>query len=144
MDKLVLFNNNIRNKLLNKRSGESKFGQHVKLLTNISNIYEQLKNLDVEFVIIGLPEDVGVYANYGKPGTSAAYEATIKILLNIQSNRFTNARKTLILGHLNFEEEVEKVNQLDSTKKKDIFLNLYHFFSGFFFVDLKISEFSGF
>jgi len=120
MDKLVLFNTEQLKSLLNKRPNESKFGEHVVMLHTVSNIYEQLKNLDVEFVIIGLPEDVGVYANYGKSGTSAAYDATIKILLNIQSNRFTNARKTLILGHLNFEEEVEKVNQLDSTKKKDI------------------------
>lgn len=120
MDKLVLFNTEQLKSLLNKRPNESKFGEHVAVLPAVSNIYEQLINLDVEFVIIGLPEDVGVYANYGKPGTSAAYEATIKILLNIQSNRFTNARKTLILGHLNFEGEIEKLSQLDSTKKKDI------------------------
>ena len=66
MDKLVLFNNTIRNRLLNKRSGESKFGQHVQILTNISNIYEQLKTLDVCYVILGLPEDVGVLLTMGK------------------------------------------------------------------------------
>ena len=82
MDKLVLFNTEQLKSLLNKRPNESKFGEHVTVLPTVSNIYEQLKNLDVEFVIIGLPEDVGVYANYGKPGTSTAYKATIKILLN--------------------------------------------------------------
>jgi formiminoglutamase len=66
MDKLVLFNNTTLNNLLNKRVGESKFGEHVQVLTDISNIYEQLKNLDVTYVIIGLPEDVGVFANHGK------------------------------------------------------------------------------
>ena len=50
MDKLVLFNNS-KNKLLNKRTGESKFGEHVKILTNITNIYEQLINLDVTHVV---------------------------------------------------------------------------------------------
>lgn len=120
MDKLVLFNNTIRNKLLNKRPGESKFGEHVKMLTTISSIYEQLKNLDVTHVIIGVPEDVGVFANYGKPGTSKAWEATLKVLLNIQSNSFTKANQVLILGHLDFSAEVSQLSKLNQNKKNDI------------------------
>lgn len=120
MDKLVLFNNTTLNKLLNKRKGESKFGEHIQILTTISNIYEQLINLDVTHVIIGLPEDVGVYANYGKTGTSKAWGATLKVLLNIQSNEFIKANKILILGHLDFTEELIKVSELDSSKKKSI------------------------
>lgn len=120
MNKLVLFNNITQNKLLNKRSGESKFGQHVKLLTGISNIYEQLKNLDVTYVILGLPEDVGVFANLGKTGASMAWEATLKVLLNIQSNEFTRANTVLILGHLDFSDEQLAVSKLDASRKKDI------------------------
>jgi formiminoglutamase len=120
MDKLVLFNTTTLNELLNKRLGESKFGEHIQILTSISNIYEQLISLDLTHVIIGLPEDVGVFANYGKTGTSKAWEATLKILLNIQSNEFTRANKVLILGHLDFTEELLKVSELDATKKKSI------------------------
>jgi formiminoglutamase len=120
MDKLVLFNNTTRNKLLNKRSGESKFGQHVALLTNISNIYEELKNLDVTHVILGLPEDIGVFANHGRSGTSKAWEATIKVLLNIQSNTLTKASKVLILGHLDFTDELLKISKLNPLRKKDV------------------------
>ncbi|PWH82458.1 arginase [Algibacter marinivivus] len=120
MDKLVLFNNTIRNKLLNKRSGESKFGQHVQILTGISNIYEQLENLDVTHVILGLPEDVGVFANHGRTGTAKAWDATLKVLLNIQSNVFTKASNVLILGQLDFTEEMQAVLKLSPSKKKDI------------------------
>ena len=120
MDKLVLFNNSVRNKLLNKRLGESKFGQHVKILTNISNIYEQLKCLDVTHVILGLPEDVGVFANHGNTGTSKAWEATLKVLLNIQSNKFTKTKQILILGHLDFYNELVEISKLNQNKKKDI------------------------
>ena len=121
MDNLVLFNITARNKLLNKRSGESKFGQHVQILTNISNIYEQLKSLDVTHVILGLPEDVGVFANHGKTGASKAWEATLNVLLNIQSNQYTKANKVLILGHLDFTKELLEISKLNSSKKKDIF-----------------------
>lgn len=119
-DKLVLFNQTTIKKLLNKRPAETKFGEHIKMITDISNIYEELKSLDVDYVIIGLPEDVGVFANYGKSGTSAAWDATIKILLNIQSNHYSLANKVLILGHLNFEKELIKLENLSQNKAKDI------------------------
>lgn len=120
MDKLVLFNSATRNKLLSKRSGESKFGQHVQTLTSISNIYEQLCNLDVNYVILGLPEDVGVFANHGKTGAANAWNTALKSLLNIQSNAHTHAADVLILGHLDFTEALNEIAKLKLTKKKDV------------------------
>jgi formiminoglutamase len=120
MDKLVLFNNSDLKKTLNKRSGESKFGEHIKTLSSISNIYEQLENLDVSYVIIGLPEDIGVFANYGKSGTCSTWSAVIKFLLNIQDNEFTKANRVLILGYLDFTTELLKVSKLNPSKKKDV------------------------
>ncbi|RED49456.1 formimidoylglutamase [Seonamhaeicola aphaedonensis] len=120
MDKLILFKKSNLNKLLSKRQGETKFGQHVKILTNISNIYEQLKDLDVEYVIFGIPEDIGVLANLGKSGSSKAWDATIKVLLNIQSNTYTRAKDVLLLGHLDFAQEMEQCAKLDVTHKKDL------------------------
>lgn len=120
MDTLVLFNKSLKNKLINKRTGESKFGEHVQVLSNISNIYEQLEGLDVKYVIFGIPEDLGVFANHGDIGASKAWDATLKVLLNIQSNEFTKAKEVLILGHLDFSKQLEQLSQLNQSKKKDI------------------------
>ncbi|MGB6267992.1 MAG: formimidoylglutamase [Olleya sp.] len=120
MDKLVLFNNSIFNNLLNTRSGETKFGEHVQYLTSVSNIYDTLKNLDVTYVIFGLPEAVGVFENYGKSVTSTTWDATIKILLNTQNNVFNNSNKVLILGHLNFLAEQEQLLKLKQDNPKHI------------------------
>lgn len=120
MDKLVLFNNSDLKKTLNKRSGESKFGEHIKTLSSISNIYEQLENLDVSYVIIGLPEDVGVFANHGKSVTCNTWNVVINFLLNIQNNEFTKANQVLVLGHLDFTTELLKVSKLNPSKKKDV------------------------
>lgn len=106
--------------LLNKRSKESKFGEHVSLLSDFSNIYEQLSKLDVRYVIFGIKEDVGVFANYGHTGTSKAWDAVIKSLINIQSNAYTKAKKVLILGHLDFASYQKKLEKLDKASKKDI------------------------
>ncbi|MEO8933459.1 MAG: formimidoylglutamase [Xanthomarina sp.] len=117
---LISFNSTQLTKILKKRSGESKFGEHIRTLNNTTNIYENLKTLDVKYVIVGLPEDIGVFANYGNRGTSRAWDATIKVLLNIQSNAFTHANKVLVLGELNFEKVLEKLSKLDQTKIKDV------------------------
>ncbi|WGD34401.1 formimidoylglutamase [Olleya sp. YS] len=120
MDKLVLYNKSIVNNLLNIRSGETKFGEHVQFLTSVSNIYDTLKSLDVTYVIFGLPESVGVFANYGKSGASTTWEATIKILLNTQNNSFNDAKKVLVLGHLDFSIEQEQLSKLKQDHSKHI------------------------
>lgn len=115
----LLTHSDVKN-TINKRAGESKFGEQIKLISNLNTIYDKLEGLDVDYVIFGISESVGVFANYGKPGTSKAWEATLKILLNIQSNAFTKANRVAILGCLEFSELQKQIDQLDQNKKKDI------------------------
>ena len=116
MQNLVLFTSKDRDTLLKRRKGESKFGEHVQLIPKLTNIYDNINNLDVDYVIFGIAEDIGVYANYGKTGTYKAWLATIKILLNIQSNVFTKAKRVAILGHLDYSQARDMVSQ-DPSKK---------------------------
>ena len=120
MEKLVLFNKTDLDTLLKKRANESKFGEHIQLLSNSTHIYESLTSLDVEYIIFGIPEDVGIFANYGNRGADKAWDATLKVLLNIQSNGFTNAKKVLILGYLDFSKEMAKIDQYNAADKKHI------------------------
>lgn len=120
MDKLILFNTNDLKALLKNRTNEFKFGEHVQLFTNFTNIYDSLTTLDVDYVIFGIKEDIGVFANYGNTGAARAWDATLKILLNIQSNTFTNPNKVLILGHLDFSSDMEKMESYSQSNEKDI------------------------
>jgi len=106
--------------ILKKRPKETKFGEHILLLSNFTNIYEQLIKLDVTYVIFGIKEDVGVFANYGKTGTCNAWDAAIKVLLNTQSNAHTHPKKVLVLGHLEFPELQNEIKNLSQSKKKHI------------------------
>ena len=117
---LNLFTAKERNSLLNKRKGETKFGEHLKLISNLNNIYEEISNLDVQYVIFGIEEDLGVKANYGKTGTYKCWSAVKKVLLNIQSNLYTHAEKVLILGELSFNELRKEAERLDVNSKKDL------------------------
>ncbi|NQX86799.1 MAG: formimidoylglutamase [Flavobacteriaceae bacterium] len=119
MKHLNLFTETNRKKWVNKRSKESKFGEHVQLITKTENIYEQLQNLDVSYVLLGIPEDIGVFANGGETGTSNAWISTLKTLLNLQSNTFTNPNKLVVLGTLDFSEYANKIAFLNPKKRTD-------------------------
>ena len=117
---LISFTQSDRDSLLKVRKGEIKFGEQIQLIPDLISIYDDIANLDVDYVIFGISEDIGIYANYGKTGAYKAWEATIKFLLNTQSNRFTKANRVLILGHLDYSKEREFIYGLDPTKKKSI------------------------
>lgn len=120
MSKLVLYKANKAKNIINKRNGEIKFGERIKYLSTYDNIYGELKNLDVKYVILGLPEDIGVFANQGNTGTNKAWEATIKILLNTQFNQENNAEKVLLLGYLDFSKELKLISNLKNTNSSDL------------------------
>ncbi|WP_179007907.1 formimidoylglutamase [Winogradskyella forsetii] len=120
MHHLILFSEKEKQQLLKKRKGESKFGEHIQLVPNLTNIYDSIVNLDVDYVVFGICEDIGVYANHGNTGTYKAWEATLKVLLNIQSNSFTNSKRVLILGHLDYTDERETLLKFNTSKKKQL------------------------
>ncbi len=108
------------NLIVSKRSKEKKFGESVSVLTNHNSIYEQLLTLDVDYVIFGIKEDVGVFANMGKIGTSVTWEATLNILLNIQDNSKTFASRVLVLGNFQFEDFQNQLSSLNQSNTKDL------------------------
>ena len=104
--------------LVVQRRNEIKFGEQLHFLTDSHSIYEQIKSLDVSYVIFGIKEDLGVLAHYGNAGTSRAWDATIKVLLNIQNNAFLKSEKTLILGHFDFSDYPNKLEKWHDNPKK--------------------------
>lgn len=120
MKNLVLFTSNDCNILTKKRKGETKFGEHLQPITNLNNIYDTISKLDVDFVIFGISESVGVVANYGNTGTHKAWDATLNVLLNIQSNPFTKPERVLILGRLEYPEITNKLKDDKLTQKQRV------------------------
>ena len=109
MQNLKVYSSTDLNSLVKTRTGETKFGEDVQLLTNYTNIYERLYDLDVDYVIFGVCEDIGVMANFGISGSYKAWDAAIKVLLNTQSNAYINATRVLILGHLDYSQQLKEV-----------------------------------
>lgn len=94
---------------LSRRPGEIKLGEKIQFLDK----NERLKDSSANFVLLGIPEDIGVRANYGKPGTSGAWQETLKALLNVQHNEFQPSEKLLLLGEIDCSQEMQKAYNLD-------------------------------
>ena len=120
MDKLVLMSKSRIEELVVTRSGETKFGEQIIVLPSITNIYDDLLNSDVKYVLIGLPEDVGVFANNGISGTYKAWDATIKILLNTQNSNLNRAEQFCVLGYLDFTQEQKQLSKWDQNNAKHV------------------------
>jgi len=113
MEKLIPFTINDLAKVTNHRSGEIKFGEKMLTIPKGIDIAQFLKTCEAKYVLFGIPEDIGVRANFGRPGAASAWECAIASIANIQHNRFCKGSQILVLGRLNVCEEMKEVEHLD-------------------------------
>lgn len=61
-----------------------------------------LKQSPAKYVVFGIPEDIGVRANYGVGGTDSAWLPFLTSFLNIQSNDFITGDELMLIGYFDF------------------------------------------
>lgn len=118
MDSFKIYTQSDVLSLVNHRTGETKLGEMVLVAASLDDIIHST----AKFVLLGIPEDIGVRANLGIAGTKTAWEATLKSLLNMQSNPFLVGDEILVLGHFEINEPTDtslpglrkKVNEIDA------------------------------
>lgn len=88
--------------LTNMRRFETKLGEMVQVIRDKNYIEALLDKTTAHYVLIGVPEDIGVRANYGVGGTDSVWVPFLSSLLNIQSNDFITGEELLVLGHFDF------------------------------------------
>jgi formiminoglutamase len=128
MEKLIPFTISDLAKATNHRSGEVKFGEKMLTLPKDGQPIEFLKNCEAKFVLLGIPEDVGIRANFGRPGAATAWDSAIKGIANVQHNRFCKGNNILVLGTLDVSEQMDlaknlKFNDSDDRKKLNELVN---------------------
>src|SRR5690554_2457618 len=100
MDKLITLTREYLLSKMTLRNGENKMGEIIGLIDNPSQFEKELLQCQAEFVIIGLPEDVGVSANYGRAGTSSAWDNFLSNFINIQINSYCQGQDLILAGSL--------------------------------------------
>ena len=84
------------------RRFETKLGEMLQVIDDQHNLEKSLNDTISKYVLIGIPEDIGVRANSGIGGTDTAWLPFLQSFLNIQSNDFLLGDEILVLGHFDF------------------------------------------
>jgi len=98
-------------KLTAKREGETKIGETIHAGSSI--ILDTIEKSTANFVIFGIPEDIGPRANCGRGGSDGGWTAFLEKFVNLQENKFMRGASILLLGSI----DCSKWNSIDS---KDI------------------------
>lgn len=116
MDSFKIYSQSDVLSFVNQRDGETKLGEKIDLYgisdsdpsSPVAISTYGLAQSNAKFVLLGIPEDIGVRANYGIGGAKNAWNATLKAFLNIQSNSFLQGDEILLLGHFEIEEPTDE------------------------------------
>lgn len=84
------------------RRFESRIGERIGYLNPESEWPESLNDSAAKFVLVGIPEDIGVKANGGLGGADTTWLPFLNSFLNNQSNDFLSGEEMLLLGHFDF------------------------------------------
>jgi formiminoglutamase len=87
--------------LTNPRRFETKMGERIQCL-NKGEWPNNLQETSAKYVLIGIPEDIGVRANAGVGGADTNWVSFLSAFLNIQSNDFCSGEDILLLGNFDF------------------------------------------
>lgn len=86
------------------RRFETKLGERVQAAGQTDNISQSIEKSPAEYVLFGIPEDIGIKANEGQGGAATAWLPFLQSFLNIQSNDFMQGENILVLGHFDFSD----------------------------------------
>src|SRR5688572_3406164 len=84
------------------RRFETKLGERIQNIRFNDDWQEAIHHSTARYVIVGIPEDIGIKANYGIGGADTAWLPFLHNFLNIQSNDFLPGENILLLGHFDF------------------------------------------
>lgn len=113
---LSLFTVNQKEELTAFRTGETKVGEKVQVLSSL----DDLEKPGAHFVLLGLKEDIGIRANLGQGGAATAWDYVLPALLNVQENRFFSGSDLCIAGSLEFNELMEQSQNLNPGHASDL------------------------
>ena len=84
------------------RRFETKLGERLQNIRSGEHSQDAIHQSTARYIIVGIPEDIGIKANYGIGGADTAWLPFLHNFLNIQSNDFMPGENILLLGHFDF------------------------------------------
>ncbi|WP_213522028.1 formimidoylglutamase [Nonlabens sp.] len=80
---------------------------------------KELSKLRAKYLIIGIPEDIGVRANMGRAGASDAWESFLESFLSLQQSSLNDVSRFCVLGSVNTKDLMLQAQNLIASSPKD-------------------------
>lgn len=106
--------------LVKVREGEVKLGEQVLLVPPTADWQEHLFSSNATFVLLGIPEDIGVRANGGIGGAHSAWTSALQSIVNIQSTTAFNGEELLILGAFDCNDWMEQSQAMNLAQLREL------------------------
>ena len=100
------------------RRYETKLGEMLKSIDPALDIAAQIETSPARFVLFGIPEDIGVRANFGTGGADTAWLPFLQSLVNVQSSDRLTGEEIILLGHFDFSD-VEQLIDLNAKSQEE-------------------------
>ena len=84
------------------RRFETKLGERIQAINDSKKFEQSLSDSSAKYVLLGIPEDLGIRANNGVGGADTSWLPFLQSFLNIQSNDFLYGDDLLLAGHFDF------------------------------------------
>jgi formiminoglutamase len=84
------------------RRFETKLGERILNINPDGEWVEMLQQSKATYVLLGIPEDIGIKGNHGTGGSDTVWLPFLTSFLNIQSNDFLTGEDVMLLGHFDF------------------------------------------
>ncbi len=98
-----------------KRRGEPRLGEVLELITSAP----QLKRSNAQYLLIGIPEDLGVKANGGRPGAAKTWAAFLSHFCSMAAAQNSPTDKVAILGSIDCQDLMEQGAELNWSDPED-------------------------
>lgn len=108
MTDLIPYTGNMLQEQFRRRAHETKLGERVQHISDVNNWQNELRSSPARFVLLGIPEDIGVRANFGRAGAASAWMPALAAILSVQSTPFLDGNELLVLGHVFCDDLMQK------------------------------------
>lgn len=119
MTHLKVYNKSDILSLTKVRRFETKLGERLQNLEG-PDVYAAITNSTAKYILLGIPENIGVKANYGIAGTASCWIPFLQAFLNIQSNDFLDGNNITLLGHFDFGDLESLIDTNASSEEEKV------------------------
>jgi formiminoglutamase len=92
------------------RRYETKLGEKLRIVEDPQKLVESLADSSSRYVLFGIPESIGIQANFGIGGAETAWPSFLQSFVNIQSTDKFTGEEIILPGFFDFSEVMKMID----------------------------------